>query len=138
MVNIISITHITPTRVQHFDNADAFWATSLQNVPIADIPRVVLLEHHRIITEQVATDVYQVTPEQARHVTLIFGSAQRTLIKLAYPEIRDLVFNHENTIILQIKQWEAGTRCDTIATIHTRDSCFIILNSIRGNMQARG
>ena len=128
MVRIISIVHITPTSQVTFSNFEEWRQFLADTYPAKYMYRLGKLVETMQLCEDGLVSTYFIPRAQVANVGYLFGSALEAVRRLRDPEIRQLLFQPNNRITLQIR--ETATQYSCIATIHSTEEYRVITSTL--------
>ena len=128
MVHIRGVICIRPADVIVFDTLERFWDNLNRNANPTQRAYYHATRTRMQNCEQIIMRTYNVSLLQARNIHFIFGSTSEAIRRLQDPRIRQLLFDPENRVTLQIKEMTGATRQQrAIATVWTKDDHFTIV-----------
>lgn len=129
MVNIAAIVVISRSNVLAFNSVQENWALVMSKATTAT--RIRKQSRNKKLAQmldQLISLKYQIPLEDAKHVILVFGNVKETLKHVRDENIRDLVFNPENRIVLVIL--DVPPVYKTIITIYTKDEHELLISTV--------
>ena len=128
MVRIISIIYMTPTAQVTFSNFEEYRQFLADITPERYAYRLGRLAETMQLCEDGIVSTYFIPRAQVANVGYLFGSALEALRRLRDPEMRQLLFQPNNRITLQIR--ETATQYFCIATIHSAEEYRVITSTL--------
>jgi len=139
MVNIQAIVVVSDSQTRMFGNYDDYWnhvMTSASSVWKQKMIRVKALADR---AELEFAELYEVPAVNLKNVCFIFGTAANTRRQLLDPHTRELVFNLDHRIVINLRRSQG--RCNVIAVIYRPfdhqiiESSFIFRPGQTGNQE---
>ena len=128
MVNIQCVIFVSRTQTQIHPNFESYWTKYLCDSSPQGRPGLVRIRHSLQVGDRALAGLHNLSEDQVRYSSFLFGGVRKTFRQFEDIEIRDLVTNLDNKIVLQIKR--IGPNLVTnIITIHTSDSSRTIESS---------
>lgn len=120
MVNIQSITVVSNTSTKIFNSTEENWAF-VRNKASTSIRQAT---HDRLrkltkLNEKITAVKYNIEEEKVKDAILVFGTSKATTERLKEENIRELLFNKDNKVVVVII--DIPPLYQTITTVHTSD-----------------
>ena len=124
MVNIITLNFVQPNGEALFQSPKSFWRVVLNVGTESEKAHYSRQLNRAEFCEKKVKQAFCVTDEQVAHVHFVFGSTKEALRQLQDPEIRDLIFDLDNKITVQVFT-KPGARNLTVTTVYNGQTCEI-------------
>lgn len=121
MVNIQCVIFISRTQTQIHPSLESYWTKYLSDSSPQGRPGLVRIRHLLQVGDRALAGLHNLSEDQVRNSSFLFGGVLKAFRQFEDIEIRDLVTNLDNKIILQIKRIGPGL-VTNIITIHSNDS----------------
>ena len=128
MVNIQCVIFVSRTQTQIHPNFESYWTKYLCDSSPQGRPGLVRIRHSLQVGDRALAGLHNLSEDQVRYSSFLFGGVRKTFRQFEDVEVRDLVTNLDNKIVLQIKKIGPGL-VTNIITIHTNDSSRTIESS---------
>jgi len=116
MVNIQAIVYVRNTRTYAFNSLAGYWAHAFRTSTEA---HKVKLAKYRETMDKCAAVIarkYNVSPLLAENVVVVFGTIKDTISQIKDVAIRELIFDLDNRIVVEIK--DTVNSSYNVATVH--------------------
>lgn len=124
MVNIQSVILVSTTRTtdrtEIYASFEDFWTTYLSKESAEGRTTLQRYRHNLQIADKALADLHNLTEDQVRNLSFLFGGMIKTTRQLEDIELRDLITNLENKVILQVSRSAPG-KVTNIISIHHKN-----------------
>jgi len=121
MVNIQTVISISKEWVITHKSFDDYWKANIEASSPENRVKKLEFKNKTERYEQRLAAILQIDPQITKNLCFIFGSVEETRERIKQYEIRQLLFNRNNTITLQTR-FDKRKRTIIIATVHLRTS----------------
>ena len=136
MVNIQSVVYISNSGQYSFNSFPEYWAYANSIAPASHRRKLEKYKELGDIFSDTVAQQYGYTTEQTRNVHFLFGKIAIATKRLEDVSIRELVFQLENRIILEIK--DTVDCVHIVVTVHRKDDFEIITTLGEPKVVAKG
>lgn len=120
MVNIQCVILVSTGRTEIYASFEDFWTSYLSKESAEGRTTLLRYRHNLEIADKTLADHHNLTGDQVRHISFLFGGLIKTTRQLEDIEARDLITNLNNKVVLQISRSAPGV-VTNIITIHHKN-----------------